>query len=85
MTMQDKSIDEHEEHDVLKPSEELWDARDVARHLKMSRAWVYQATASGVLPCVRLGSRVRFHPEVIRAWLRGERVDAQRSLPGCRG
>jgi excisionase family DNA binding protein len=65
--------------------EELWDARDVAAYLKLSRSWVYQASAAGVLPSVRFGSRLRFHPDVIRAWARGERTPSPIALPGCRG
>ena len=47
---------------------ELWTAAEVARYLKTSRSWVYQATASGRLPSVRVGHLRRFDPEKIRAW-----------------
>lgn len=33
--------------DPLAREGELWTAADVARYLKTSRSWVYQATASG--------------------------------------
>jgi excisionase family DNA binding protein len=36
---------------------ELWTTAEVARYLKTSRSWVYQATASGRLPSVRVGHR----------------------------
>ena len=48
----------HLDTDLLKPS-------DVARRLGVSRSWVYDAAASGRIPCVRLGGPegpVRFLP-----------------------
>ncbi|MGC4117006.1 MAG: helix-turn-helix domain-containing protein [Myxococcales bacterium] len=57
------------------PSEEgLWDARDVAAFLKVSRSWVYQRTERGLLPCLRVGGLVRFEPAAVRAWARGEQL-----------
>ena len=47
---------------------ELWTTVEVARYLKTSRSWVYQATASGRLPSVRVGHLRRFDPVKIRAW-----------------
>ena len=47
---------------------ELWTTIEVARYLKTSRSWVYQATASGKLPSMRVGHLRRFDPEKIRAW-----------------
>ena len=49
---------------------ELWTTAEVARYLKTSRSWVYQATASGRLPSVRVGHLRRFEPVKIRAWVR---------------
>lgn len=54
------------------PDETLWDARDVARYLKVSRSWVYQRAESGDLPCLRVGGCLRFEPEEIRLYARGE-------------
>ena len=51
---------------------ELWDANDVARYLKVSRSWVYQRAEAGMLPCLRLGGLLRFDPEKVRAFARGE-------------
>ena len=51
---------------------ELWDANDVARYLKVSRSWVYQRAEAGLLPCLRLGGLLRFEPEKVRAFARGE-------------
>jgi excisionase family DNA binding protein len=54
------------------PAEELWDANDAARYLKVSRSWVYQRAESGLLPCLRVGGLVRFDPATVRAFARGE-------------
>ena len=53
-------------------AEELWDANDVARYLKVSRSWVYQRAEAGPLPCLRVGGLIRFDPETVRAFARGE-------------
>lgn len=63
------------------PFESLWDAKDVARFLKVSRSWVYQKTEAGELPCLRVGGLVRFEPEAVRAWARGDRLLPARVLP----
>jgi excisionase family DNA binding protein len=47
--------------------EALWDAREVARYLKVSRNWVYQQADAGRLPSVRIGGVRRFDPAKIRA------------------
>lgn len=53
---------------ALPPEEALWDANDVARYLKASRAWVYMKSEQGALPCLRIGGLVRFNPATVRAW-----------------
>lgn len=50
----------------------LWDASDVASYLKASRSWVYHRAESGELPCVRIGGLLRFVPDEIRAFARGQ-------------
>ena len=52
--------------------ETLWDALDVARYCKTSRSWVYQQAESGRLPHLRIGGLLRFDPERVRAFARGE-------------
>lgn len=54
------------------PVEPLWDAKDVATFLKASRSWVYLKTNSGELPHRRMGGLIRYEPEVIKAYARGE-------------
>jgi excisionase family DNA binding protein len=61
--------------------EPLWNAVDVARFLKASRSWVYQKAEAGVLPCLRLGGLLRFDPETVRAWARGQPLPAARIVP----
>ena len=56
----------------------------VAEFLNVSKSWVYQAAASGTLPSIRVGAALRFDPEAIRAWLRGEKSALSVKLPGCR-
>lgn len=58
----------------------LWDASDVASFLKVSRSWVYQHAESGDLPHRRVGGLLRFEPEAIRAYVRGEKPQAGRVL-----
>jgi len=55
----------------------------VAEFLGVSKSWVYQATANGVLPCIRLGSALRFEKAAIERWIRGEQGKSVK-LPSCR-
>jgi excisionase family DNA binding protein len=59
----------------------LWDARDVARYFGASRSWVYHQAESGMLPHVRIGGLLRFHPDEIRAFARGKEPRRQNVLP----
>jgi hypothetical protein len=52
--------------------EALWTAQDVASYLQASRSWVYQKAEAGLLPCRRICGLLRFEPEAVRAWGRGE-------------
>lgn len=56
------------------PFETLWDAKDVAAHLKCSESWVYKHAEEGTLPCVRYGGLLRLDPAAIR--LHGTRAAA---------
>ena len=63
--------------------EGLWTWREVAAYLQMSKAWVYEKSAAGVLPTLHLGSpgsvrrRLRFEPQAIRAFARNEMSGAK--------
>ena len=52
----------------------LRDVAWVAEFLGVSKSWVYQATANGVLPCIRLGSALRFEKATIERWIRESRA-----------
>ena len=54
------------------PASPLWTAPDVARYLRSSLSFVYKVSEAGKLPCLRVGSMVRFDPEAVRAFARGE-------------
>ncbi len=58
----------------------LWTAVDVARYLRASRSWVYQRAEAGDLPSLQLGGLLRFEPEVVRAFARGECVATGRVI-----
>jgi excisionase family DNA binding protein len=50
---------------LLRPAE-------VCRMLGVSRSWIYQAAADGLLPSLRLGGPhgpLRFHPDDLDAWI----------------
>jgi excisionase family DNA binding protein len=64
--------------EALDDGESLWDANDVARYLRASRSWVYHRAESGELPCLRIGGLLRFEPEAVRAYARGERPAEER-------
>jgi excisionase family DNA binding protein len=65
---------------AVDPADELWDAKDAAHYLKVSRSWIYQRAESGLLPCLRIGGLVRFDPETVRAFARGK-VQPLKMLP----
>ena len=60
----------------------LWNPNDVAAFLLVSRSWVYQKAEAGLLPVIRLpgSSLLRFEPETIKAFARGEWMPAK--IPG---
>jgi excisionase family DNA binding protein len=65
--------------------EPLWDPKDVAAYLRISRAWVYAAAADGRLPCRRIGALLRFLPADIRTYVEaGATRPAVRSLKPTR-
>jgi excisionase family DNA binding protein len=46
--------------------EALWNVRECAAYLKMSKSWIYKMADEGALPSARLGNRLRFHPARVR-------------------
>lgn len=60
----------------------LWDARDVAAFLKVSRSWVYHQAEAGMLPCLRIGGLLRFDPQKIRELALGDALSAKIGTAG---
>ena len=50
----------------------LWNTKDVAAFLRVSRSWVYHQAEAGLLRCMRVGSLLRYEPDAIRRFVRGE-------------
>lgn len=46
--------------------ENLWTVDDVARFARCSKSWIYKAAERGEVPCLRVGSMLRFEPNVVR-------------------
>jgi len=59
-------------HPTTPAAESLWKAVDVARYLKASRSWVYQKAEAGILPSLQIGGLLRFDPEAVQRFARGE-------------
>ena len=53
----------------INANEALWTVREAAAFLRLGRNTVYEWAASGKLPSLRLGSRIRFLPSALRRWL----------------
>jgi predicted DNA-binding transcriptional regulator AlpA len=64
--------------------EKLWDLDKTADFLSMSKSWLYAMCASNQFPAIYIGSRLRFDPKVVRAWLNGEHGGKVVRLPGLR-
>lgn len=63
------------------PAESLWTWREVAAFLRIGRNAVYDLAARGELPSLRVGSRIRFVPAEVRAWLERQRGPDAPVLP----
>lgn len=51
----------------------LWTARDVEKYLGLCNATIKKLTDSGELPAFRVGSRWRYSPAEIEAYLKAAR------------
>ena len=58
-------------HSLASNSDGLWTAQDVADYLRMSVSFVYKEVAAERLPHKKIGSRVRFVPSAVMAYLDG--------------
>jgi excisionase family DNA binding protein len=46
----------------------LWDAREAASFLKVSRSWIYARVERDEMPYIRVGGLIRFVPSRLRDW-----------------
>ena len=70
--------------EITPPPEPLWTVREAANFLRLGRNTVYEWAASGKLPSLRLGSRIRFLPRVLRRWAAVQEVEATALVAGVR-
>ena len=54
---------------------------ELARILSVPKSWVYQRTAGGSIPMVRVGRYVRFDVDSVMRWLSAEREAAKAARP----
>lgn len=58
------------------PIESLWTVKQLQQFLNISRTAAYDLIHRGSLPHVMLGSRYRFEPAEVRAWVARNRSTA---------
>lgn len=56
----------------LPDEDALLDAGEAAAYLNLSVSWVYKAAERGELPCVRIGSALRFDAAALREWVQSK-------------
>lgn len=57
---------------VPSADEPLWTAQQVAAHLRVSRSMIYKLARNKRLPVIPIGALLRFNPDHVRAFARGE-------------
>lgn len=60
--------------DQLKTRNEMLDLAEVAKVLGSHPQTLYKACRSGKMPHLRVGSRIKFDPPTIAAWLESRQV-----------
>jgi excisionase family DNA binding protein len=63
--------------DPVHPPKLLWTSREAAKALSISERTLWGLTKGGKVPCVRIGRAVRYDPKDIRAWIDGQKSQAQ--------
>ena len=61
--------------------ETLWTVAEVAEYLRVSVSWVYMHVQLSDLPHLRVGGLLRFQPDAVRAYVRGESLPEASVLP----
>lgn len=56
------------------PDESFLSVKDVARRMRVSKAWVYRKARAGFIPHFRLGGVIRFVPKDIDSWIKSNMV-----------
>lgn len=56
----------------IQTDDRLWTVKDVAYYLCKGRTWVYNQVAENRIPFRRVGGELRFEPDAIKRWFRGE-------------
>jgi hypothetical protein len=52
--------------------EPLWTAKDSAAYMQVSESMIYKLSQSAELPSLKIGSCLRFDPDIVRRFARGE-------------
>lgn len=60
------------EQSVTANRDRLWKVQDVAEYLRVSASWVYLHVSLGDLPYLRVGGLLRFDPDAVRRYTKGE-------------
>jgi excisionase family DNA binding protein len=55
------------------PAARLWSVRELATFLKLTPKGVYGLCERNAIPYIRVGTRLRFEPRAVTAWLRHRR------------
>lgn len=55
-------------------AERLWTVSDIAGFLGFTSKGIYGLVERQSVPCLRIGSRLRFEPDVILEWIRQRRI-----------
>jgi hypothetical protein len=72
----------------VSPIDRLWTVHDVAEFLQVSVSWAYKQASAGLLPTRRIAFLLRFDPDEIHAYARGDwkpATLASRSIKRNRG
>jgi len=58
-----------DDHDTANEPEPLWNDAHVAKYLSVSRSHVRRLVSRGMIPSIKIGGALRFHPTVIEQWV----------------
>jgi predicted DNA-binding transcriptional regulator AlpA len=71
----------HDDPRPTSPEKKLWKVADVGTFLCLTPKAIYALVESGALPCVRIGSRLRFIPSVVAAWVEAQSASRSAGAP----